>query len=158
MLNDVYIELTNKYKKQIKFILIGDENYQNKELDIKGIKWENDKEVELFNSFDIGIMPIQDNEWSKGKCGMKGLLYMSVGIPTVMSGVGMNNKIIQNGENGYLANSTTEWIDLLSNLIENQNLRTKIGNSGRETVLKHYSKNVVKETYFDLYNSIMKTS
>ena len=95
MLNDVYIELTNKYKKQIKFILIGDENYQNKELDIKGIKWENDKEVELFNSFDIGIMPIPDNEWSKGKCGMKGLLYMSVGIPTVMSGVGMNNKIIQ---------------------------------------------------------------
>ena len=158
MLNDVYIELTNKYKKQIKFILIGDENYQNKELDVKGIKWENDKEVELFNSFDIGIMPIPDNEWSKGKCGMKGLLYMSVGIPTVMSGVGMNKKIIQNGENGYLANSPTEWIDLLSNLIENQDLRTKIGNSGRETVLKHYSKNVVKETYFDLYNSIMKTS
>ena len=83
---------------------------------------------------------------------------MSVGIPTVMSGVGMNKKIIQNGQNGYLANSPTEWVDLLSNLIENQDLRTKIGNSGRETVLKNYSKNVVKETYFNLYNSLMKTS
>ena len=93
-------------------------------MEISGIKWENEK-VELFNSFDIGIMPIPDNEWSKGKCGMKGLLYMSVGIPTVMSGIGMNKKIIKNGKNGFLANSPSEWVDLLSKLIENQDLRKK---------------------------------
>ena len=101
-------------------------------------------------------MPIPDNEWSKGKCGMKGLLYMSVGVPTVMSGIGMNKKIIQNGKNGFLANSPSEWVDLLSKLIENQDLRKKIGQAGRETVLKNYSKNVLKETYFNLYSSLIK--
>ena len=155
MLKDVYIKLKKKYKNQIEFRLIGDENYQNKELEISGIKWENEKEVELFNSFDIGIMPIPDNEWSKGKCGMKGLLYKSVGVPTVMSGIGMNKKIIQNGKNGFLANSPSEWVELLSKLIENQDLREKIGQAGRETVLKNYSKNVVKETYFNLYSSLI---
>ena len=156
MLKDVYIKLKKKYKNQIEFRLIGDENYQNKELEISGIKWENEKEVELFNSFDIGIMPIPDNEWSKGKCGMKGLLYMSVGVPTIMSGIVMNKKIIQNGKNGFLANSPSEWVDLLSKLIENQDLRKKIGQAGRETVLKNYSKNVVKETYFNLYSSLIR--
>ena len=79
-------------------------------------------------------MPIPDNEWSKGKCGMKGLLYMSVGIPTVMSGVGMNKKIIQNGKNGFLANKSSEWIDLLSKFNRKSRFKKKIG-KGRETVL-----------------------
>ena len=96
-------------------------------------------------------MPIPNNEWSKGKCGMKGLLYMSVGIPTVMSAVGMNKKIIQNGKNGFLANKSSEWLEILSNLIENKKLRKKVG-----AVEKNYSKNVVKETYFNLYTSLMK--
>ena len=81
-------------------------------------------------------MPIPNNEWSKGKCGMKGLLYMSVGIPTVMSAVGMNKKIIQNGKNGFLANKSSEWLEILSNLIENKNLRKKVGAKGRDSVEK----------------------
>ncbi|MFL2565711.1 MAG: glycosyltransferase family 4 protein [Parvicellaceae bacterium] len=156
MITDVYLELKKKFKNKIEFVLIGDEQYHNKQLGIKGVKWENKKEVELFNSFDIGIMPIPNNEWSKGKCGMKGLLYMSVGIPTVMSAVGMNKKIIQNGKNGFLANKSSEWLEILSNLIENKNLRKKVGAKGRDSVEKNYSKNVVKETYFNLYTSLMK--
>ena len=87
---------------------------------------------------------------------MKGLLYMSVGIPTVMSAVGMNKKIIQNGKNGFLANKSSEWLEILSNLIEDKNLRKKVGAKGRDSVEKNYSKNVVKETYFNLYTSLMK--
>ena len=156
MITDVYLELKKKFKNKIEFVLIGDEQYQNEQLGIKGVKWENKKEVELFNSFDIGIMPIPNNEWSKGKCGMKGLLYMSVGVPTVMSAVGMNKKIIQNGKNGFLANNSTEWLEILSNLIMDKQLRKKIGANGRNSVEKNYSKNVVKETYFKLYTSLMK--
>ena len=156
LLFDVYLFLKKKYKNKLEFILIGDENYQNTELGIQGIKWDNNKEVELFNSFDIGIMPIPNNEWSKGKCGMKGLLYMSVGTPTVMSSVGMNKKIIENGKNGYLANSSSDWIEILSKLIESKTLRDKIGLKGRETILKNYSKKVVKEIYYNLYTSLMK--
>lgn len=156
MITDVYLKLKSKYKDKIDFVLIGDENYHNKQLGIKGLKWENKMEVELFNSFDIGIMPLPNNEWAKGKCGMKGLLYMSVGIPSVMSNVGMNKDIIEHGENGFLPVGEKQWVEILSKLIENKDLRKKIGDKGRETVLKKYSKNKIKKTYLDLYTSLMK--
>ena len=101
-------------------------------------------------------MPLPNDEWTKGKCGMKGLLYMSVGIPAVMSNVGMNKDIIENGINGYLPVGHNEWINVLSKLIENDELRNKIGEQGRKTVVEKYSKNTVKKTYFDLYTSLMK--
>ena len=126
MITDVYLKLKLKYKDKIDFVLIGDENYHHKKLGIKGLKWEKNKiEVELFNSFDIGIMPLPNNEWAKGKCGMKGLLYMSVGIPSVMSNVGMNKDIIKHGVNGFLPVGEKQWIDVLSKLIENKELRKK---------------------------------
>ena len=156
MITDVYLKLKSKYKDKIDFVLIGDENYHNKQLGIKGLKWENKMEVELFNSFDIGIMPLPNNEWAKGKCGMKGLLYMSVGIPSVMSNVGMNKDIIEHGENGFLPVGEKQWVEVLSKLIENKELRKKIGDKGRKTVLEKYSKNKIKKTYLDLYTSLMK--
>ena len=156
MISDVYLKLKLKYKDKIDFVLIGDKNYHNKQLGIKGLKCENKMEVELFNSFDIGIMPLPNNEWAKGKCGMKGLLYMSVGIPSVMSNVGMNKDIIEHGENGFLPVGEKQWVEVLSKLIENKELRKKIGDKGRETVLEKYSKNKIKKTYLDLYTSLMK--
>ena len=156
MITDVYLKLKLKYKDKIDFILIGDENYHHKKLGIKGLKWENKMEVELFNSFDIGIMPLPNNEWAKGKCGMKGLLYMSVGIPSVMSNVGMNKDIIKHGVNGFLPVGENQWIEVLSKLIENKELRKKVGDKGRQTVLEKYSKNKIKKTYLDLYTSLMK--
>jgi glycosyltransferase involved in cell wall biosynthesis len=156
LITDVFLELKKKYKKKVKFVVIGDENYKNNKLKLKGKKWENDKEVELFNSFDIGVMPLPNDEWTKGKCGMKGLLYMSVGVPAVMSNVGMNKDIIENGVNGYLPVGQEEWITVLSNLIEDNKLRKKIGEKGRKTVIEKYSKNTVKKTYLDLYSSLMK--
>ena len=156
LITDVFIDLKNKYKEKVKFVVIGDENYQNTKLNLTGIKWDNDKEVELFNSFDIGVMPLPNDEWTKGKCGMKGLLYMSVGIPAVMSCVGMNKEIINHGKNGYLPVGHHHWVEVLSKLIDDKVLRKRIGNEGRKTVLKKYSKNIVKQTYHDLYTSLMK--
>ena len=140
----------------MKFVVIGDENYWNDKLKLKGEKWQNKKEVALFNSFDIGVMPLPNDEWTKGKCGMKGLLYMSVGIPAVMSNIGMNKEIINHGENGFLPVGHQQWVDVLSNLIENDKLRKEIGQNGRKTVIDRYSKKKVKKTYYDLYTSLMK--
>ena len=155
LISDVYLELKTKYNKNVEFVVIGDEYYKNEKLNLRGKKWENDKEVQLFNSFDIGVMPLPNNDWTKGKCGMKGLLYMSVGLPTVMSNVGMNKDIINDGINGFLPTGNQEWIDVLSKLIEDKDLRTKIGNQGRETVLEKYSKKVIKKTYLNLYSSVI---
>ena len=156
LISDVYLELKTKYNNNVEFVVIGDENYKNEKLNLQGKKWENDKEVQLFNSFDIGVMPLPNNDWTKGKCGMKGLLYMSVGLPTVMYNVGMNKDIINDGINGFLPTGNKEWIDVLSKLIEDKELRKKIGDKGRETVLEKYSKNIIKKTYLDLYTSLMK--
>ena len=152
---DVFIKLKTKYNNKVEFVVIGDENYRNEKLNLKGKKWDNDNEVELFNSFDIGVMPLPYNDWTKGKCGMKGLLYMSVGLPSVMSNVGMNKDIVDHGINGFLPIGDKQWIDILSKLIEDKDLRKKIGDQGRKTVVEKYSKNVTKQTYLNLYNSVI---
>jgi glycosyltransferase involved in cell wall biosynthesis len=152
----VLIKLKKKYKGEIEFKVIGDPIYRNSDLGINGIAWDNSKEVEFFNMLDIGVMPLPDDEWTKGKCGMKGLLYMSVNTPAVMSSVGMNSEIIENGVNGFLADTKEEWFEVLSKLIEDENLRKSIGLAGRKTVEEKYSMNSQKEKYLDLYLSLMK--
>ena len=151
----VLSELKKKYKDKIEFKVIGDPDYFNSDLNIKGIAWNNSKEVEFFNMLDIGVMPLPEDEWTRGKCGMKGLLYMSVNKPAVMSSVGMNSEIIANGVNGFLADTPEEWFDVLSKLIEDENLRKTIGLAGRKTVEEKYSMNSQKEKYLDLYLSLM---
>ena len=131
-------------------------NLNQKIIDVSYPNYIKYKEVELFNSLDIGVMPLPEDEWTKGKCGMKGLLYMSVGIPAVMSNIGMNKDIINHGVNGFLPKGHKQWLDVLSNLIEDSELREKIGKEGRKTVEEKYSKEKVKKTYLNLYNSLMK--
>ena len=145
----VLIKLKAKYQDQIKFCLIGDEQYENSELEIKGLKWSVDEELKTINSFDIGIMPLPNDLWSKGKCGLKGLTYMAFEKATVMSAVGVNTTIIQDGINGFLAKNEDEWLSKLSLLIENQALRMQIGKKGRETVIQSYSVEANKEKYLE---------
>lgn len=144
-----------KYSDRVAFKVIGDPNYQNEALQIKGEKWINAQEVEHFNALDIGVMPLPDDPWAKGKCGMKGLLYMSVGVPSLFSPVGMNTDIVQEGENGYLPATDQEWFEQLCALIEQPELRQKIGQAGRQTVEKRYSKQAYQETYLHLYLSLI---
>lgn len=148
-------KIKGKYGNKILFKIIGDENYYCSELNTQGIPWSATTEVDDLLSLDIGIMPLPDNEWEKGKCGMKGLQYMGLGIPTVMSPVGANKEIIQNGANGYLPGTQEEWIDILSNLIEDRALRQQIGYAGRKTVVEKYSTEVWKKAYLNYFNSIV---
>ena len=153
---NVYQKLKEKYLEKVEFKVIGDPNYINEELNIKGIPWDSQKEVELFNSFDIGVMPMPDDEWTKGKCGMKGLLYMSTGKPAVMSAIGVNNDIINDGVNGFLPKGEDQWFEILCRLIDNKQLREDIGSKGRETVVNHFSTISQRDKYLDLYLSVIK--
>lgn len=152
---NVYHKLKEKYKDAIDFKVIGDPNYSNKRLGIIGESWDNSKEVEHFNSIDIGVMPLEEDDWTKGKCGMKGLLYMSVGRPAVMSAVGMNNNIITHGENGYVPVGEDQWFDVLSELIDKPELRKTIGEKGRETVLEKYSFESQKYDLLNVYRKVL---
>ncbi len=119
--------IKSKYGDRVIIKVMGDENYINEDLEIKGIKWSSETELDVLSTFDIGIMPLPNDEWAKGKCGLKGLLYMSIEIPTIMSPVGVNIEIIKDGENGFLAATEEEWINKLSELIESKTLLVKIG-------------------------------
>lgn len=147
--------IKKKYGDKVAFKVIGDEKFFCDSPTIKGEKWTSTDEVEKMNTFDIGIMPLPDNEWTKGKCGLKGLTYMACEIPSVMSPVGVNNDIIQHGENGFLAGSDQEWINTLGMLIESPELREKIGKAGRQTVIEKYSVEANKQKYLDCFNEIL---
>lgn len=148
--------IQEKYPGRVCFKVMGDAGYRNPELGIEGIGWSSASEVETLQSFDIGIMPLPDDEWVKGKCGLKGLSYMALEVPTVMSGVGVNPEIIRDGENGFLAGSPEEWIDRLSQLIESFELRKKIGEAGRRTVVESYSTASQKNRYLSAFNELLK--
>lgn len=140
-------QIKTKYKDKVYFKLIGDPDYVNSLLDIKGHLWNAETEAEDLSELDIGIMPLPDNEWTRGKCAMKGLQYMALEIPTIMSPVGVNSDIIEDGENGCLAGSTEEWVEKLSRLIESEPLRKRIGEAGRKTVERDFSAEANKDKW-----------
>ncbi len=143
-----------KYRNEIEIKVIGDSNYKNEELGIEGLPWRKQTELEDLRSIDIGIMPLPDDQWSWGKCGLKGLQYMALEIPTLMSSVGVNREIICNGENGFLPVDENDWVDKLSLLIEDKTLRKKLGKEGRATVLQKYSVKSQQEVYLKLIQSL----
>lgn len=144
-------KINEVYEQKVYFKVIGDPTYEFQPLGIKGIKWNSETEAEDLAELDIGLMPLPDNEWTKGKCAMKGLQYMALEIPTIMSPVGVNSDIIQDGENGFLASSTDEWIEKLSLLIEDADLRKRIGKAGKKTVEKDFSVEANKDKWLNAF-------
>lgn len=106
---------------------------------VRVIPWSAATEINTVGSFDIGLMPLPDDEWAKGKCGFKALLYMALGVPAIASPVGVNPTIISSGDNGLLPRTDTEWFDAIALLVENEHDRRRIGAAGRDTVVERYS-------------------
>lgn len=102
-------------------------------------RWSAETEVAELADFDIGIMPMPDDKWARGKCAMKALLYMAVGVPVVCSAVGTNREVIRHGENGLLAASPEEWLNQLDSIIGDPAERERLGSAGRQTVEEGYS-------------------
>lgn len=139
-----------QFGERVHFVVYGDKNYQHKELNIQGMAWSHDTEVPVISSFDIGIMPLPNDPWSQGKCAMKGLQYMGLGVPAVLAPVGMNNDVIQHEVNGFLASTEDEWFQCLSKLIINPELRKKVGEKGRKTVEEQFSCQQLHQKYIDI--------
>lgn len=146
--------IKEKYGDAVKFKIIGDSSYYCRELDTQGRAWVAATELEDLAEIDIGIMPLPDDEWAKGKCGLKGLQYMALGIPTLMSPVGVNTEIISPGINGYLPSTEEEWVNDLSRLVESEEERNRMGIAGRKTVEEHYSVKAWKNKYVEYFNGL----
>jgi glycosyltransferase involved in cell wall biosynthesis len=143
-------QLERKYSN-IEFHIIADKKPELSLASLHFKPWSQQTEVSDLAHFDIGIMPLPDNEWAKGKCGFKALQYMSMEIATVASPVGVNTSIIQHGMNGLLSKDD-QWIEMLSQLIEDKNLRSRLGKEGRMTVENSFSVNSVKESFLQLFS------
>ena len=135
----------------IKICLIGTSKSPFKILNIDLIPWSENTEIEEMKKFDIGVMPLLDSFWERGKCGFKLIQYMGCSLPVIGSPVGVNSQIIENGVNGYLASSHEEWYDYLEKLILSQKLRIEFGEKGRDKVIKYYSKQVVESSILFFY-------
>ena len=101
--------------------------------------WSAETEVDEISQIDIGIMPTPDDEWSRGKCALKALQYMSLGIPAICTDMGANRDVVKHGENGFLAKTTEQWLNCFETLIDDRVLRSKLGAAARQTVLEDYS-------------------
>lgn len=148
--------IKDEFGEDVSFKVIGEPNYTNELLGIKGDAWNSSTEVADLNAIDIGIMPLPNDEWSKGKCGLKGLTYMSLEIPTIMFAVGVNTEIIQHGDNGFLYQTDDELFNLLKNLILDKELRKRIGHAGRKTVEAKYSVISQMQNYINAIRSVIK--
>lgn len=114
------------------------------------INWRDDSEVDEICNFDVGIMPLPDEPWARGKCGFKLIQYMACGLPVVASPIGVNSEIVANGVNGYLANTTGEWVQALKTLQQDAGLRHKMGAAGRQKVENKYCLAVTAPKFIEI--------
>lgn len=140
------IPVLERLGEEVEFGLLivnGELRIRNEELgskvNIKHIVWSEVGEVEAIRQMDIGIMPLPDDPWERGKCAYKLIQYMACGLPVVASPVGMNQEVVRHGENGFLATTEEEWIHALKTLILDAELLKKMGEKGLEFVKERFT-------------------
>ncbi|RYF90387.1 MAG: glycosyltransferase [Chitinophagaceae bacterium] len=119
--------------------------------------WKEESEITDLLQFDIGIMPLRDSAIQLGKCAFKAIQYMSLGIPSVVSPVGANCKVVLDGVNGLWANNSSEWIANLENLLLNKELRAELGRASRLRVVNRYSVAATEHSFFDMFKAPEQT-
>jgi glycosyltransferase involved in cell wall biosynthesis len=108
-------------------------------VDVTCIPWRAETEAEDLRPLDVGLMPLPDDPWTRGKCGLKALQYMGLGIPPVVSPVGVNAEIVDDGRSGFHATTPAQWVERLALLICDPSLRQRLGSEARRTVETRYS-------------------
>jgi glycosyltransferase involved in cell wall biosynthesis len=132
--------LREVFAERVRFSLISSEPYEAPGLTFDWIPWHKETELDDLLSFDIGIMPLSDDEWARGKSGNKALYYMASGIPPVVSPVGVNAEIVQHGQNGLCAQTDDEWFSALCLLVDSAETRSRLGINARESIVRNYSR------------------
>jgi L-malate glycosyltransferase len=154
LLRPVFIKL--KEKRDFKLVVIGNFDYSFPEMDIEVIQWSLQTEVDDMQKIDIGVYPLPMDEWSMGKSGLKAIQYMSFGLPCVSTNISTVKQFINNDENGFLVSSDDEWVQTLIKLIDDADLRRRIGVNARKTALQKFSRDVIKKEYLAVLNSVFE--
>lgn len=122
----------------VRLVVIGGQPPRVPGVEVQALPWSADNEIDLINTFDIGIMPIPDDAWSRGKCAFKLIQYMACAVPVVGSAVGANRTVVTS-DCGYLASTPDEWLNSLRELRDSPLKRRQMGEAGRQRVVDHFS-------------------
>jgi hypothetical protein len=131
--------------------IVCDDFIQDFECPVENKLWKREDEVGDIQSFDIGVFPLPDDRWTKGKCAMKLIQYMSCAVPSVSSANDVTSAIVNDGFNGFLASNASQWIEKLKFLVENPDKRAAIGAEGRRSIAGRFDTKTIARNYAKLF-------
>lgn len=137
-----------------RFRFIGPCDWSLPGVEVENVRWKAASEAADLSALDVGLMPLPDEPWTRGKCAMKALQYMALGIATVASPVGVNTDILRHAENGMLASTEDEWVQVLAALLGDAKLRRRIGEAGRATVEGEFSASTQAPRLAEVFRSV----
>jgi len=137
-----------------RLLLVGSGNVELNIVPLEIRSWHENTEIDDIQSFDVGIMPLHDDLWERGKCGYKLIQCMACGRPVIASPVGVNRRIVDHGVNGFFASTAVEWSNALETLQKDNKMRTAFGNAAREKVESEYSLQVNAPRLLALLRSV----
>ncbi len=149
------VEISKKYPGVV-LRVVGGHDFQLAGIPVEHCEWRLDAEVDLLHSFDIGLMPLPDEEWSNGKSGGKARTYMAAALPSVCSRIGFNNRLIADRKTGYLVQTEQEWFDALDALVGDGSLRRRIGLTAREYIEENLSIEIIAPQLRDILREAPK--
>ena len=141
-------------QRKIKLLVIANREYKMEDVPTEFVFWKEENEVSDLHRIQVGLYPIPANEWSLGKSSLKALTYMAIAIPFVATAYGTNYRIMQDGVQGFMASDTDEWVEKIIRLIDDIDLRRKMGLAGRKTVTEHYSLEANFPKYLHVFDKV----
>jgi glycosyltransferase involved in cell wall biosynthesis len=144
-------KLEQKY--DFSFLVIADKPPHFELKSLQFVKWDKSTEIADLLRMHVGVMPLVLDQWAEGKCGFKALQYMALGVPALVSPVGVNTKIVDHELNGYICDLPTEWENALIKLLENPSLRAEMGKQARLKIEQTYSVKANKANFLGLFQA-----
>ena len=141
---------------QVRLCIVGAEQIEVQDIATEAKPWQIESEVEDLQNFDIGLMPMPDDPWTRGKGGYKLLQYMAVGLPVLTSPVGINQQIVEDGCQGFWARTSEEWLARLEELVIDGELRRRMGREGRRRVEAVYALKVQQVRLGQLFQELIE--
>ena len=141
----------------VDLVLMADRAWEHRLLPpekVRFIPWSVEEEVRVLHSMSVGLMPLADEEWARGKCAFKMLQYMAVGLPVIVSPVGMNRDVLEKGDIGLAASSPDQWYEALASLYEDRSLGLKLGLAGHKVVERFYNADIIARELADIFKSL----
>ncbi len=138
----------------LRLVVVADRPPRLPGLDVEFRRWSLEAEVRCFDGIQVGLMPLEDTPWARGKCAFKAIQYLALGIPAVASPVGMNGEVVVDGETGWLADGPRAWVDALDRLLADPCRAREMGAAGRRLVERDYSLRAVSRRLIELLDAV----